>query len=167
MKFMVYHWNPTRRSASSRETTRQVVCSLQLSDQISKFWLLQSLVSSLRTETLSRAQRGKFFIYYCFSFVLNCFLNKHGRAQRRNNFSTFLPMFFCISMYFLMKVAARSAEKFKTLQFVVSSLQQKSQVLEILNFVVYNRTCSLRDLSNSDFCSLQTTSRRPCKSQEL
>ena len=32
-------------------------------------------------------------------------------------------MFFCISMYFLMKVAARSAEKFKTLQFVVSSLQ--------------------------------------------
>ena len=94
------------------------------------------------------------FIYYCFSFVLNCFLNKHGRAQRRNNFSTFLPMFFCISMNFLMKVAARSAEKFKTLQFVVSSLQQKSQVLEILNFVVYNRTCSLRDLSNSDFCSL-------------
>ena len=63
-------------------------------------------------------------------------------------------MFFCISMYFLMKVAARSAEKFKTLQFVVSSLQQKSQVLGILNFVVYNRTCSLRDLSNSDFCSL-------------
>ena len=39
-------------------------------------------------------------------------------------------------------------------QFVVSSLQQKSQVLEILNFVVDNRTCSLRDLSNSDFCSL-------------
>ena len=34
-------------------------------------------------------------------------------------------MFFCISMYFLMKVAARSAEKFKTLQFVVSSLQKK------------------------------------------
>ena len=33
-------------------------------------------------------------------------------------------MFFCISMYFLMKVAARSAEKFKTLQFVVSSLQK-------------------------------------------
>ena len=27
-------------SANSRETTRQVVCSLQLSDQISKFWLL-------------------------------------------------------------------------------------------------------------------------------
>ena len=45
--------------------------------------------------------------------------------QRRKCFSTFLPMFFGISMYFLMKVAARSAEKFKTLQFVVSSLQKK------------------------------------------
>ena len=76
----------TRAQASSRETTRQVVCSL-LSVQISKFWLLQSLVSSLRTDTLSRAQRGKFFIYYCFSFVFNCFLNKHCRAQRRKLFS--------------------------------------------------------------------------------
>ena len=34
-------------------------------------------------------------------------------------------LFFCISMYFLMKVAARSAEKFKTLQFVVSILHKK------------------------------------------
>ena len=40
-------------------------------------------------------------------------------------------------MYFLMKVAARSAENFKTLQFVVSILQPKSQIPKILNFVVY------------------------------
>ena len=87
----------TRLSASSRETTRQVVCSLQLSDQISKFGLLQSLVSSLRTETLSRAQRGKFFKYSCFSFVLNCFLSIHGRAQRRK----FLTPF-CLLKYVLL-----------------------------------------------------------------
>ena len=67
-----------------------------LSDQISKFWL-NSLVSSLRTETLSRAQRGKFFKYSCFSFVLNCFLSEHGRAQRRK----FLTPF-CLLKYVLL-----------------------------------------------------------------
>ena len=36
-----------------------------------------------------------------------------------------------------MKLAARSAENFETLQFVVSSLQPESQILKILNFVVY------------------------------
>ena len=56
-----------------------------------------------------------------------------------------------------MKMAARSEEKFKTLQFVVGI---KSQVLRILNLEVYNRTCSLRDLSISEFRSLQTASQR-------
>ena len=83
--------------------------------------MLIFVVSSLQTETLSRAQRGKFLCTTVFSLVLYCFLNKHGRAQRRNIFKAFLPMFYCISMYFLMKVTARSAEKFKTLQFVVST----------------------------------------------
>ena len=38
--YSFWKMNTTRPPASSRETTRQVVCSRQLSIQISKFWLL-------------------------------------------------------------------------------------------------------------------------------
>ena len=50
-------------------------------------------------------------------------MNIAARSAEKN--APFLPMFYYIFMYFLMKMAARSSEKFKTLQFVVSSLQKK------------------------------------------
>ena len=64
-------------------------------------------------------------------------------------------VFLCVS-YWKWPRAARKIQnaavfltRMSPAQFVVSSLQKKSQVLKILIFVVCSRTCSLRDLSNS------------------
>jgi hypothetical protein len=102
-----------------------VVYKFQNRFRNSGFWSLLSLVYRPRFSAARSAEIFSYTLYHCFSHVLYCFLNKHGRAQRRKHFNAFLHMFYCISMYFSMKVAARSTENFKTVQFVVSSLQQK------------------------------------------
>ena len=150
-------------SASSRETTRQVVCSLQLSDQISKFWLF--VVSSLQsTDRNSQPREARKLFHVLLFFICSHLFSKKTQPRAAHNFFQHLSA--CVLLYFYVFLnESGRAQRRKFQNAAVRSLQstKKNQVLEILNFVVYNRTCSLRDLSNSDSCSLQTTSRAPCR----